>query len=703
MISDLGQKWLIYYSQWSPKWVGLSLVIDLLMGISSLTAPFILFYFSRKRPDIKVHWVLKLFSVSLFVFGLAEISNVFLMWYNEPVFYQLVKVTSVILALATTISFWPAVPKAVDLPSQEMLNEAIDCLKKENQERQRIEDDLRTLHVELEKRVDERTAELEAINSALCREINQRKRAQRELSDRESQLKVITDAIPASVAYIDQDLMIQFSNETFDRWWGLNKKDVLGRPLIDVIGDVVFYQLRDKFERTLKGETISFEDNLDHQGRVTPFSFNYIPDRDDQGRIRGFVGLRMDISHHKASEEELIKAKEAADAANRAKTAFLANMSHEIRTPLGVVLGFSELLLNTKQSNLERSNCVEAIRRNGQILSSIINDILDLSKIEAGKLEIERTGVSMAELLSELKAVLNLQAMEKGIKLHFTIEGNIPPSIETDPLRLRQILMNIVGNAIKFTEKGFVNVSVEARELENSRKMYFTVTDTGTGIAAEKAKLLFEPFSQADISTTRKFGGSGLGLVLSRKLAQALGGNVALKSTIFGEGSTFEVSIDIGTSIPLEENPVEIKRGDTRPQLQGLKVLLVEDSPDNQMLITRFLKLAGARVELAENGLEAVEKSLKGDFDVVLMDIQMPILDGYEATVALRKKGYARPIIALTAHAMKEERERCLANGFDDHVGKPIDRARLIKRLERFASHRAASSRIIGPKTLEMN
>ncbi len=392
-------------------------------------------------------------------------------------------------------------------------------------------------------------------------------------------------------------------------------------------------------------------------------------------------------------EGELKQAKEAAEAASDAKSTFLANMSHEIRTPLGAVLGFSELLATSELSQKEKTECVDAIKRNSHLLSSIINDILDLSKVEAGKLNVEMVAVPFGEIITDVKTLLNLEATGKGIQLTLASEDIIPIFIKTDPIRLRQILINVIGNAIKFTERGSVDVRVKL--VPNSRAgrnlLTFVVKDTGSGISTDQAQKLFSPFSQADSSTTRRFGGTGLGLVLSKKLALALGGDVVLAESELGRGSTFIVSIDPGTPDTVLFNNFDKDNLIPRTKIEkpighlNLSVLLVEDSPDNQVLITRHLRGAGAKVETASNGREGYEKATEGNFDLVLMDLQMPEMDGYEATRKLRGQGYQKPIIALTAYAMKDDRIKCLANGFNDHISKPIDRHSLLKAISEYS------------------
>lgn len=384
---------------------------------------------------------------------------------------------------------------------------------------------------------------------------------------------------------------------------------------------------------------------------------------------------------------ELQRAKEAADVASEAKSAFLANMSHEIRTPLGIILGFSELMADEGMGQEERLGSVEIIKRNGALLSTIINDILDLSKVEAGKLEIEREDVPFGEIVTELDALLTLQANNKGIKLSVHSDGPIPTVLHTDPYRLRQVLLNIVGNAIKFTTKGSVEVTVKLRE---DGMLSFRVSDTGKGIDEAQAQKLFTPFTQADVSTTRQFGGTGLGLVLSKKLARALGGDVVLVESRPNVGSVFEITIDPGR--PAQSHLVNFESRKLGPsgtvtqshRLDRLRVLSADDSVDNQAIVAYFLKAAGAQMDTAENGAQAVQKALTGNYDIVLMDLQMPVMDGQEAILELRRQGYKGPVIAVTAHAMKDERKRCLEQGFDEHIPKPIEKDTLLRVLKQF-------------------
>ncbi len=384
------------------------------------------------------------------------------------------------------------------------------------------------------------------------------------------------------------------------------------------------------------------------------------------------------------SQEDLTRAKEEAEKANQLKSAFLANMSHEIRTPLGVMMGFSDLISDPEISSVEKKQYAQTIKRNGEQLSLLINDILDLSKVEAGHLKVEIIDFSLRTVIEEVLSVMNVKAMEKGLRLSLKIDTSIMDQITSDPTRLRQILFNMLSNAVKFTAKGEITLSA----VHNDGMLELEVQDTGIGIAKESQTELFKPFHQADESITRKFGGTGLGLALSKRLAKLLGGNLSLKESILGQGSTFKLIVKNQMSNPSRESVKKKKAepavADANQSLDGVSVLLVEDSPDNQHLISRILIKRGAKVEFADNGLVGVEKALQGHYDILLMDIQMPVLDGYSATQRLREAGYRIPIIALTAHAMSEVRKKCLDVGCTDHLPKPVNIGDLVSTVAKY-------------------
>ncbi len=383
---------------------------------------------------------------------------------------------------------------------------------------------------------------------------------------------------------------------------------------------------------------------------------------------------------------ELAETNASLSAANRAKSEFLANVSHEVRTPMTAILGFADSLAEQDVGASERAELVDIIRRNGRHLLAILNDVLDLSKIEAGRMRVERIPCSLRQIVDETLSLLRVRAEQKGLALDVEWALPLPARIQSDPVRFRQILNNLVGNAIKFTESGSVRVRVRLSD----GQLVVDVVDTGVGMTGEQIARIFQPFTQADASTTRRFGGTGLGLAISRRMAQLLGGDIEVSSR-HGEGSHFRVSLDPGELAGVgwmnaAERPEALAAAPPRPaaptRLDG-RILLAEDTPDSRRLVRHHLERAGLRVDVAENGVEAyrlmLDALLAGEpYDVVLMDMQMPEMDGYEATSRLRDEGYRGPIVALTAHAMTGEREKCIAAGCDDYATKPIDRATLL-------------------------
>lgn len=450
-------------------------------------------------------------------------------------------------------------------------------------------------------------------------------------------------------------------------------------------------------------------------------------DRPDEiGRLAGSFDLMRTTLHERDVElrsfneslqqlvdertSDLARAKVAAEAANQSKSEFLANMSHEIRTPMTAILGYADLLADEQQSADDRSECIITIRRNGEHLLAIINDILDLSKIEAGCMTVERISCSPISIVRDVASLMRVRAEEKNLGLCVEFDGEVPEKVLSDPTRLRQILMNLVGNAIKFTPTGNVRIvtKLERSETDDRHHLRMSVVDTGLGIPEEQRRQLFKPFAQADTSMTRKFGGTGLGLAISRRLAQMLGGDITVTSEP-GEGSRFTVTIETGSlegvelvtcsmvdAAPGAHDPAAQRKSEepARGPLADIRVLLAEDGIDNQRLISHVLKRAGAHVDLAENGRIAVDLAEAGwragsPYHVILMDMQMPELDGYGAASQLRSIGYGGVIIALTAHAMRGDRERCLAAGCDDYATKPIQRASLIELVDQYAQKRA--------------
>ena len=428
------------------------------------------------------------------------------------------------------------------------------------------------------------------------------------------------------------------------------------------------------FSRNLSG---SLEELKDAAARVGQGFFRErvpVRSKDEIGQLAAAINTMTE------SLEQSVGERLEAEHASQAKSLFLANMSHEIRTPLGAVLGFADLLREPNLSANERQEYVEIIHRTGLTLSKIINDILDLSKVEAGRIEIESADVDLRALLSDIRDAMVIRCAEKAVELRLYIENSVPRSVRTDGLLLRQVLMNLLSNAAKFTERGAIELTCRRA----GAMLEFRVSDTGIGMTNLEGRRIFQAFTQVDSSSERKYEGTGLGLVLSRQLARLLGGDVRLVSTRPGEGSTFLATIAFEPAA--RKLPSARELAPTGAEFEGKKILVVEDVEENRLLVQRILAKQGLAVDFAVNGEEGVAKATSSDYDLVMMDVQMPVMDGYTATRRLRTLGYDKPIIALTAHAMKEDRVRCMEAGYTDYLTKPIDKPVFLHSLRKHLS-----------------
>ncbi|HKW57671.1 MAG TPA: response regulator [Candidatus Acidoferrum sp.] len=690
---------------------------------------------------------------------------------------------------------------------------------------------------DLELRVQARTQELKV-------EVNERIRAEETLSEERKVLRALIDNVPDFMYVKDAECRFVLANESVARQMGAQSSDeLIGKSDFDFYPRelaTTFFEDEQRVIRSGRPEVNREEVGLDSHGKVSQVLTTQVPLRDKNGNVTGLAGIGRDITHIKKAQEEMQKAREAAEAASRAKSEFLANMSHEIRTPLNGVMGMTDLALETELT-AEQREYLETIKMSGDALLTVINDILDFSKIEAGKIDLEAADFNLRESLETTLKTLALRADEKGLELLCEVAPEVPEVVHGDASRLRQIVINLVGNAIKFTERGevAVRVRVESKDAKDVL-LQFIVADTGIGIPKDKFEAIFAPFSQADTSTTRKYGGTGLGLTISTRLVRMMGGRIWVDSEV-GQGSQFHFTMRLGISeakeiklgtiaspevlrsvrvLVVDDNQTNcrilegmLSRWDMRPtsafggepalrclsaardagepfkliladmhmpDMDGfslveeirkrpglstatimmltsaghrgdaarcqelgisayllkpirqselreaigrvlgarteegviplvtrfslhdarepgmfLHILLAEDNLVNQRLAVRLLEKRGHSVVVASTGLEALQALEKERFDLVLMDVQMPEMDGLEATASVRAKekhtGLHQPIIALTAHAMKGDREKCLAGGMDGYLSKPIRPAELDQLLESYTERRAST------------
>ncbi|MBN2024556.1 MAG: response regulator [Pirellulales bacterium] len=600
---------------------------------------------------------------------------------------------------------------------ERQLTERNRALERQIAARRRAEEELTQHRDHLAELIGERTKELQTINRQLSVEIVEREAITDALLKSEDKYRNLVERANDGIVIV-QDDEIRYANPSMTKLLGRTLEDTLNHPFAECFSPACRDTMIERYHKHMAGESVPAVYSAELQradGRRVAVEVNAGLVTHD-GRPADMIVLR-DITLRKQAEDELRAAKEAAEAANRSKSEFLANMSHEIRTPMTAILGFIDLLTEgcapeCPYRSEARNSHVETISRNAEHLLQIINDILDLSKIETGKLEMESLPTNPVDLLRDVEALMHNRAERQGLRLALEFETALPLTITTDPTRLRQILVNLVGNAVKFTRQG--NVRVVARFVPQKARRYgdplsgyleCDVIDTGIGMTAQQMEHLFEPFTQADSSTTRQFGGTGLGLAISRTLAEQLGGSITAESKP-GLGSTFHLRVQTG---PLDKVPMivpqppptaaegapESPASKGKLRLQG-RILLAEDGPDNQRLIKLVLAKAGANVTLVENGLMAVETAtaaaLAGEpFDLILMDMQMPVMDGYAATAALRAGGYRGSIVALTAHAMAQDRDRCLQAGCDDYTTKPIQRETFLATVARYTPAAAST------------
>ena len=523
--------------------------------------------------------------------------------------------------------------------------------------------------------------------------------AQTEIAKQKRELELIYESAPVGMSLLDREYRFLRVNETLARFNGFTREQHIGRRASELLVDLddqikpiyekVFETGKPLTDVEIVGTTAASKEQRTWLASYYPLKYDETSGGSCSASVVAVSSIVQDITARKQQEERLRESEQAALAASQSKSEFLANMSHEIRTPMAAILGYADVLLG-HLTDPDNRNCVIVMKRNGQFLLELINDILDLSRIEAGRMDVEIEPCDLVQLVSDIDSMMYVRASEKKVELRAEFSTPVPLMIKTDAIRLRQVLINLVGNAIKFTEKGSVvlNVGIINGQLQ------FAVCDTGIGMTHEQQDRLFKPFSQGDSSVTRQFGGSGLGLVISRRLTEMLGGRIFVESEA-GKGSTFRVTLPIESleGVDLVQPKIEYKPASEEtagpPQRLHCRVLVVDDRRDVRHVSQHFLEKAGASVVTGEDGRQGIDLALVArdsgkPFDLIVMDMQMPNVDGLQATAELRSAGIESPIIALTADAMKGDREKCLNGGCDDYLSKPIDHLALVNMVARY-------------------
>jgi PAS domain S-box-containing protein len=632
---------------WNVRLLALHVISDGLIALAYFSIPVILLFFVRKRRDLPFPAVFTMFGLFIVACGMTHVLDIWTIWH--PVYWLSggVKAATACVSLATAVLLVRIIPKALAIKSRADLYEQLG-----------------ELNATLERKVHERTAAM-----------------------RESErfLHAVTDNIPAWVAYWDTDLRCRYANAASLRGFGRTLESTLNLHMSELLPPGGMAYVAPFVASVLAGEPQTFEFEHARPDGTNSFALaHYIPDPDGD-TTRGFYAIVSDITDFKESEAQLadlnehLRARTAeAETATLFKSQFLANMSHEIRSPMNAILGMLQLLRTTGLAPRQEDYAAKAYTAT-QALLRLLSDILDFSKIEAGKLTFENAPFEIEALVRDMSSLLSVSLGSKPIEIVFVIDEHLPKRLQGDVFRLRQVLLNLAGNAIKFTARG--EIVIEMRQIAHASErceVAFSVSDTGSGIAPEQQAAIFESFRQGEASTTRRSGGSGLGLTISRDIVSLMGGQLAVESEL-GVGSRFHFTLafDRANDDAAETSPPDRTQASPRPnRLGGLNVLVVDDFAVNLQIAAELLSIEGARVATARSGRDAIDKVLRSRtaFDVVLMDVQMPEMDGYETTRRLRELPHVTAtIVAMTANAMEPDEAACLAAGMDGYIPKPID------------------------------
>ncbi len=520
------------------------------------------------------------------------------------------------------------------------------------------------------------------------RDITERKLFEQQIRDSEEKYRRIIENMNLGMVEVDNQETVRYANQSFCRMTGYQLEEMVGRNIGHLLlGESANPQHQEVIEKRKAGISDAYEIRIrNKEGHDNWMLISGAPMYDSQGQVIGSIGIHLDISDRKQLERELTEAKDKAEMSSQAKELFLANMSHEIRTPMNAILGMGRLLTRTDLSQ-KQSTYLDAMISSAEYLLVVINDILDFSRIESGKISLETIGFRPSALLSHVNYVSSIKAEEKGLSLEVSIDPKIPAVVLGDPYRLNQVLINLVGNAVKFTERGTVKVDIQVLELKSdTTRLRFRVEDTGVGIAQDRQEAVFQSFEQENAAVARIHGGAGLGLAISRHLVKLMGGELNLSSKIgIGTNVWFDLPFPVGSA---EDAPEREERHDEATvALPDCNILIAEDNPMNQVLVETILENAGARFVTVATGTSAIEKMKEGSFDLVLMDMRMPDMDGLRATELIRDELQSSvPIIALTANAIAGDKERCLAAGMNDYISKPFTEGELTAKIRQWVS-----------------
>ena len=652
---------------WTPELLWTLVVAEAVITLAYFSIPFALLLFVGKRKDLRFNWIFYLFSLFIFSCGVTHLLGIWTTWFPDYWVDALAKVVTAIVSMITAIMLWPLIPKALKLPS---------------------------------------TKQLEEVVANLENEVSQRKLAEAELtrlkSESDERFRILFESSPDALIFATTEGDFLDGNpsavEMFD-CLNVEELKTLNPKLISPEYQLDGWRSAEKAQNmirmALENGSHFFEWEMKKMGGAA-FSADVLVTRLQLGTETIILGNIRDITNRKQIEKALREAKQIAENSTRLKSEFLANMSHEIRTPMNAIVGISELALNQEVSPKVRSY-LEKLQKASKSLLGIINDILDFSKIESHSMMVEKQTFNLDEIIDNLSNLFSHSASDKGLTLNIDVSTNVPRQLLGDALRIQQILSNLLSNAIKFTEKGRVVLMVNrVQENDATLVLEFAVEDTGIGMSEEDRAKLFLPFTQANTSITRRFGGTGLGLAISKCLLALMGSDFEVISTA-GLGSRFSFRLAFDKSPDAEPNyrPIGQETKGTAPLTQtvstygknlfGVNALVVEDNETNQLIIKDMLELFGINVTIAGDGRDALALLDRGQFDVVLMDIHMPVMNGIEATQQIRQQAqFANlPIIALTADATLKQQENYLANGFNDIIIKPFRSESLIATLNR--------------------